>query len=116
MKTKLDRAKTDKAELFLYYWNLLGDSGHIPAEEYNFDKDIGRKHRFDFAWPDSMIAVEVDGNAWHTKGGGRHGTDEDFEKTNLAVAMGWRVFHVSPTMLKNNPERWISMIKDFISA
>lgn len=52
-----------------------------------------RKWRFDLAWPDRMIAVEVDGGVWS---GGRHtrgaGFVADCEKTNEATAMGWRVF------------------------
>jgi very-short-patch-repair endonuclease len=99
----------DKKDLFLHYWLSLG--GEHPIQEYNFDASIGRKHRFDFAWLKARVAVEIDGNAWHTKGGGRHGTDSDREKMNLAVSMGWRVFRFSPQMIERDPERWIDMVK-----
>jgi len=101
----------DKKNLFLNAWRLLAAECAAPIEEYNFDAMIGRRHRFDFAWPDRRVAVEVDGNAWHTRGGGRHGTDADREKMNLAVSMGWRVFRFSPQMLENDPSRWIDMVK-----
>lgn len=70
-------------------------------EEYQFHPH--RRWRFDFAWPDHKIAVEVDGNAWHVKGGGRHNQDKDLEKLNQATLMGWRVFRFSPGMLGRSP-------------
>jgi very-short-patch-repair endonuclease len=100
----------DKKRVFLDYWNLLVKIPK-PVEEYNFDKSIGRKHRFDFAWPEWMVAVEINGNAWSVKGGGRHGNDTDLEKMNLAVAMGWKVYQFSPKMIKDDPTRWIEMVE-----
>ena len=114
MTTPITRAATDKAELFRYYWRLVAIGYLPPRNEYNFDKDIGRKHRFDFAWPESMVAVEINGNAWNTKGGGRHGKDSDLEKMNIAVSLGWRVFQFSPAMIKSDPQRWIDMVKSAI--
>jgi very-short-patch-repair endonuclease len=105
----------DKKALFLYYWRLCLHTQPEPEPEYYFDKHVGRKHRFDFAWPDKMVAVEINGNAWGVKGGGRHGKDSDLEKMNLAVAMGWRVFQFSPTMLNENPTRWIMLVIDTLS-
>jgi len=72
-------------------------------EEYNFDFAYGRKHRFDFASPSALVAVEIEGNAWHVKGGGKHMQDGDLEKYNIAAWMGWRVFRYSPNMIKANP-------------
>jgi len=99
----------DKKDLFLYYWKLI-TTYKEPEKEFNFDASIGRKHHFDLCWPERKIAVEINGQAWHTKGGGRHGKDADLEKMNLAVVMGWRVFQLSPEMLNNDPDRWINMI------
>jgi very-short-patch-repair endonuclease len=105
-----ERMSEDKKSLFLYYWNALTNMRVSPVEEYNFDKEIGRKHRFDFAFPDFMVAVEINGNAWNVKGGGRHGNDADLEKINIAVSMGWKVFQLSPKMLQDDPERWLDMV------
>lgn len=62
-----------------------------PTTEHRFHS--ARKWRFDLAWPERMIAVEVDGGVWS---GGRHtrgaGFVADCEKVNEATAMGWRVF------------------------
>ena len=66
----------------------------LPAwvEEHQFAVSIGRRWRFDFAWPDRMLAVEIDGGAFS---GGRHtrgaGFSEDCRKLNAATLLGWRV-------------------------
>ena len=104
----------DKKQLFISLWHIFYPLLPEPTEEYNFDKEIGRKHRFDFAWTDCSVAVEVNGNAWGVKGGGRHGQDKDLEKLNLAVAMGWKVYQFSPAMLNTDPDRWLAMVADAI--
>ena len=61
-----------------------------PEREFRFDPV--RKWRFDFAWPDKMIAVEVEGGIWT---GGRHtrgvGFLSDCEKYNCAALLGWMI-------------------------
>lgn len=83
----------------MHYWRMTGHAT-IPEPEYKFLVD--RKFRFDWAFPASHVAVEVDGGVWLPHGG-RHGTDKDREKTNLAAADGWLVFHFSPQMLDHDP-------------
>lgn len=103
----------DKADDFAELWRML--SGLPPLErEYKFASDIGRKFRFDFADIRSQVAVEIDGNAWHTLGGGRHGSDADREKMNLAASLGWRVFHFSPKMLNDDPAGCVEIVKKAI--
>jgi len=101
---------SDKSDLFLHYWNIIARKSNLepPEREFRFHPD--RRWRFDFAWQHQMIAVEVDGNAWHTKGGGRHGKDSDREKINAAASLGWRVFHFSPTMLNADPAACIAQV------
>ena len=64
------------------------------VRELEFDKEFGgRKWRFDFAWPEKKIAVEVHGKVFggrHT----RHTATGDWEKMNQAVLLGWRVITV----------------------
>lgn len=106
------RSKTDKAELFSHYWRVLRGGTQLshrdPVEEYNFDAP--RKHRYDFAWVEQKIAIEIDGNAWRTKGGGSHGSDTDREKRNIGVMLGWSVFYFSPQMMNNDPQACIDMV------
>lgn len=81
-----------------------------PVEEYNFDHELGRRHRFDYAFPCQKVAIEINGNAWQTAGGGRHGKDSDLEKMNLAVSLGWKVYQFSPAMLENDPVKCVDMV------
>ena len=63
-----------------------------PVTEWQFAKAIGRKWRFDLAYPDRMLAIEVDGGVWtsgrHTRGSG---FVKDLEKFNQAAIDGWKV-------------------------
>jgi len=71
-----------------------------PVHEYRFHPV--RKFRFDLAWPDQKVALEIDGGVW---GQGRHnrpmGYIRDAVKGNLAAFAGWRVFHATPDMLQS---------------
>jgi len=70
-----------------------------PVIEHPFAKPLGRRHRFDLAWPERMLALEIDGGVW-IRGGGRHnrgaGFLRDQEKFNLATQLGWRVLRCTP--------------------
>lgn len=74
---------------------------HIPPveREYRFHED--RKWRFDFAWPDWKIAVEIEGG---TFSGGRHtrgvGFADDCRKYNCAALLGWRLFRFTTGQVK----------------
>ena len=72
-----------------------------PANtEYRFHPI--RQWRFDFSWPDRMLAVEIDGAVW-TKG--RHvrgyGAIEDMAKMNEAQRLGWRVLRFPTRQVKD---------------
>ena len=77
---------------------LLKKEGLVPVKEYKFHPT--RKWRFDYAFPESMVAVEVEGGVWT---GGRHtsgaGFLKDMEKYNTALLHGWRVYRVTPKTL-----------------
>lgn len=70
----------------------------------------GRRWRFDFAWQEYKLAVEVDGGVWV---GGRHvtgrGYEADCEKFNFAALSGWTVFHFTPKMIADG--RAIAIIR-----
>lgn len=71
----------------------------VPLREFRFHPT--RKWRFDLAWPELRVAVELDGATWH---GGRHtsgaGYREDCLKLNAAVRAGWRVLRYTSTDLR----------------
>jgi very-short-patch-repair endonuclease len=71
-----------------------------PVAEFRFHPT--RRWRFDWAWPDRSIAVEVDGAVFT---GGRHtrgaGYEKDLEKLSEALCLGWRVLRVSTGMVRD---------------
>jgi very-short-patch-repair endonuclease len=79
---------------------LRGLKFPTPAREYRFDPI--RKWRFDFAWPDQRVAVELDGGIW-TKGGHSTGGGimRDMEKSNAAQLSGWLVLRFSDKHLED---------------
>lgn len=99
----------DKSEKFLHYWRLIGNDSE-PVAEYNFDGHLKRKHRFDWAFVEQKVAVEVDGGTY-APGGGRHAKDKDREKLNIAASEGWKVFRFSPQMLDREPHTCIEQVK-----
>ena len=84
-----------------------------PELELRFRGDCGkRRWRFDLAWPDDMLAVEVEGGSWS---GGRHtrgvGFENDCEKYATALCHGWRVLRVTSKQVDNGSAlQWIERI------
>lgn len=104
--------KSNLERTFLTRWRQLAPDAPEPEQEYLFAlKAMGRRWRFDFAWPDSLVAVEIDGGQW-TPHGGRHNTDADREKLNAAAALGWRVMRFSGSMLRSDPFAVIEQVKE----
>ena len=73
----------------------------IPEPEYRFHAT--RKFRLDWAWPEHLVGLEVDGGVWT---GGAHGRGtgitRDQEKTNLAAGEGWRILRCVPSKLASD--------------
>ncbi len=74
----------------------------LPEPEREYRAIKGRMFRFDFAWLEQRLLVEVNGGNWVR---GRHarplGLKNDYEKLNLAMLAGWRVMQFDGTMIKN---------------
>jgi hypothetical protein len=80
------------------FWQNWKDTGlPMPTPEYRFNKPRSQ-HRFDFAWPDVMVSVELEGgiysNGGHTRGSGYI---KNLLKYNLAAEMGWVVLRYHQT-------------------
>ena len=61
---------SDYSDVFYAQMKLVRKTLLLGLErEYKFHKT--RKWRFDFAYPDIQLAVEIDGGQWRA-GGGRH--------------------------------------------
>jgi len=69
----------------------------IPAPVFEHRFHPTRKWRFDLAWPDRMVALEVQGGMLQR---GRHTRGmallKEYEKLNAACVLGWRVLFCQP--------------------
>lgn len=79
--------------IVLSYFDMMD----VPTPELEFRFHPERKWRFDFAWPDKKLALEVDGGIW-IRGGHNRGAQikKDWEKRNAAAKDGWRILYVEP--------------------
>lgn len=111
-------AGSDLEEQFAGLWKSFGN-GLRPVREYRFAKTLGRNWRFDFAWPEQMVAVELEGLTFEGAGG-RHqraaGFSGDCEKYNCGVMLGWAVLRFTAHDLKRRPLPAIDMVRTLLDA
>jgi hypothetical protein len=65
-----------------------------PQTEYRV-RIGGKRYRIDLAYPDAMVAIEIDGWEWHHT---RSAFDHDRARANDLVAAGWTVLRFTSTM------------------
>lgn len=109
---RLLQGKVGAVQEFLRQVRVDGLRGH--SLEHRFSSP--RRWRFDIAWVDRKIAVEIDGGVYARYGArrcplcrqipsGRHtsgaGFEKDCEKMDEAVLLGWRVFRFTPKMIES---------------
>ncbi len=86
-----------------------------PKREYLFAKELGRRWRFDCAWPDKKAAAELEGGVWtrgrHVRGKGFEG---DCDKMNAATLLGWRVLRLTASKLRQDPVGCIEMVQELL--
>lgn len=107
---------------------IMGDKPRRPAEPSEYEEtyagqlrqlrlDAGsvreyvfappRRWRFDFAWPELQVAVEIEGGVWANRDDqvGRHLTGKGFvadaEKYNEAAIAGWLVLRLTPKVVES---------------
>ncbi len=84
-----------------------------PKTEYRFHPI--RRFRFDIAYPELRIAVEVDGGQWKPFGG-RHSRNSDYEKRREAQRLGWLVVAFTAEELAMNPLRCVQDLEAIVEA
>ena len=84
-----------------------------PDREYRFHDT--RRWRFDFAYPDKKIAIEVEGGVYR---GGRHtrgkGFTNDCVKYNTANELGWTVYRYTTEQVQKGEA--INQLKRVLNA
>ncbi len=91
-------------------WAQLAPTGTAAyVVEYRFHPT--RKWRFDVCWPAVKVAVELEGG---TNTGGRHvrpaGYEQDVEKYNQAVVLGWRLLRFTSQQLDDDPLGCVALV------
>lgn len=91
---------------FEFQLKALKLTGYV--REHRFHET--RRWRFDFAFPEQKLAVEIHGAIFtqgrHSRGKGIEG---DMEKINAAQELGWNVYCVSGGMVKSGQA--VSMVE-----
>lgn len=101
---------------FQFYWQALRPTdAPDPVAEYAFLPP--RRWRFDYAWPDARVAVELEGGVYTN---GRHvrpdGFTGDCVKYNHAALNGWRVLRFTGQLLSEDPATCISQVAQLLQA
>lgn len=116
------KKKSAKASILEHgFGNLLGCFAKdlpTPEREHLFAKEaMGRKWRFDFAWRQHKVAVEIEGGTWS---GGRHNTGSgiqaDCEKYNAAIVLGWRVLRFTTNDVNKSPLQMLDTIRAVLQS
>lgn len=98
-----------ESELEAILENRLERAG-LPLGETQVPVIPNRRWRFDRAWREQMVAVEVQGGIWS---GGRHargsGIAKECEKFSTAAAIGWRILPVTRDMIEDG--RAVALIR-----
>lgn len=80
---------------------LQCEQAGFPAPLREYAAVPGRRFRWDFAWPDQRVLVEINGGTYahmgHSTG---TGIARDYEKSNLAVLAGWKAFAFDRRMVE----------------
>lgn len=103
------KAEYEKWELE-FAMQLSANNIHHWEREYRFvlpGGQSGAGWKFDFAFPDVKVAIEIEGGIWRP-GGGAHSRpqniERDIKKYNAALRMGWAVYRLTPEMVKSGSE------------
>lgn len=106
MKHLAPRRPRGPSKLELELAGTLALMGLEPEREYRFHPT--RRWRFDFAFPDVRLAVELNGSIFNAENGadaGRHsrgvGQMNDYEKGNAAAEIGWTVLWYGPPHVRS---------------
>ena len=110
-------------------WNI-GYNRHRGKQSYAeefFEKAINRefldknyvcelqffRYRFDFAWPDKMKVIEIDGKQHYRN---KAIAAKDKVRDKLSKEHGWDVLRIKFSQMHKNPQKYITIAKAFIDG
>lgn len=119
MSPSKTKAKDWMHKAFEATWRLIGaeewgeQEYPRPEREWRFYRF--RQWKFDYAWPEQLVAVELEGGIFNQ---GRHGRGagiaEDSIKYNAAAFIGWAVIRITPPELRQSPVPTLEQIARLI--
>jgi len=88
----------------------------LPPHETEVRFTPPRLFRWDFAWVDQKVAVEIEGGIYQAKGGHTNvnGYNANCEKHNLGELNGWRLLRFTERMLSNDPEQCVRFVRELL--
>ena len=101
----------DREGQFLKLWAKLAGAAKTPVPQYVLHDE--RQWRFDFARPDSLVAVEIAGGVFQRKATGHRsvsGVIRDAEKSNAAQLNGWCLLRFNSKDLDKKPSQVVACI------
>lgn len=106
------KAERKKAQAYALARDARVMLAPLPPHKTEYIFHHTRRWRFDYAWPELLIAMEVHGGIYT---GGRHtngkGFTEDRVKMNSAAVLGWHVLEVTPEHIKNGiAKQWLEQL------
>ena len=121
-KKVVSKRHPDREGQFLKLLKVMGSDVPEPVRQYVFHET--RKWRFDFAWPDALVAVEIDGGIFQgsrKKGGNQtghrsiNGVMADMEKSNHAAIDGWCLLRFHSKDLDQRPDYCVELVRQALA-
>lgn len=109
--------KLDKKDCVRLAWIQITSTDWPFVPEFQFHPV--RKWRFDWAFLEKKIAIEIEG-VTYGGAGGRHqrglGLEKDAEKYNCAAENSWTVLRYTPRMIQQDPHGVITQIVNIAAS
>ena len=97
---RVEISARQESELEERFVSILRDHGlPIPQAQYGVTVG-GHSYRLDFAYPEAMVAIEIDGFSSHSS---RTAFERDRTRQNELVLVGWRVVRFTSEQLLRAP-------------
>lgn len=105
--------KHDLSDTFAATWKLVAPNDVAYVREHRFHPT--RRWKFDFAFPEHRVAVEMEGGIYSKKGGHSSvtGIKRDIEKYTAAAVLGWRVLRYHTDDMRKRP---VQVIEEVLAA
>ena len=118
-KEKIKKVKkTSDLEDYLETMMLMLSTDLRGKYVREFEFHPKRKWRFDFAFVECKVAVEVDGGEYLGNQGvtDPHAKSGNYDKINQATILGWRVLRYRGSTIKDNPYEVVEQIKNMVTS